>query len=120
MFAFPLRIGAIHVGVFLAYRTTSGPLTQQQVVDARVLADALTLMLLDPGRGEPNAAPLGDSIGLERLRVHQATGMVSVQLGVTLAEALVRLRAYAFAAGRSLDAVAADVVDRKLRLEERP
>ncbi|MGB0094384.1 MAG: ANTAR domain-containing protein [Solirubrobacteraceae bacterium] len=50
--------------------------------------------------------------------VHQATGMISVQLGVSMDEAFVRLRAHAFAAGRSLKAVAGDVVARRLRLEE--
>jgi hypothetical protein len=118
VFAFPLRIGAIHVGVLLAYRTSIGPLLPQQLVDARVLGDALTLRLLDPRDANPTA--LGDSLGSGRMRVHQATGMVSVQLGVSLAEALTRLRGYAFAAGRPLDAVATDVVAGTLRLGERP
>ena len=50
--------------------------------------------------------------------VHQATGMISLQLGVSMDEAFVRLRAHAFVAGRPLRAVAGDVVTRRLRLEE--
>jgi len=50
--------------------------------------------------------------------VHQATGMISVQLEVSLAEALVRLRAHAYANDRPLNEVAADVVARRLRLED--
>jgi hypothetical protein len=49
------------------------------------------------------------------LVVHQASGMVSVQLGVDVVEALVRIRAFAFAEGRLLGEVAAAVVRRELR-----
>ena len=49
--------------------------------------------------------------------VHQATGMVSAQLEVPIDEAFVRLRAHAFADGRSLRDVARDVVSRRLTLE---
>ena len=50
--------------------------------------------------------------------VHQASGMVSVQLGVGVGEALVRLRAHAYAAEQPLREVAADVVGRRLQLDE--
>ena len=118
-FAFPLGIGAIHVGVLVAYRTTPGPLTDQQLIDAWVFADAITLVLLNASALDPPTAPrwvLG-SAGLERARIHQATGMISVQLAVSLAEALVRLRAYAFSSERPIDDVAADVVAGRLRFD---
>jgi hypothetical protein len=47
--------------------------------------------------------------------VHQASGMVAAQLGVSVRDALVRLRAYGFGNDRSLSEVAREVVDRKLR-----
>ena len=53
-----------------------------------------------------------------RAEVHQASGMISVQLNVSLAEALVRLRAHAYAQERPIAEVAADVVARRLRFEE--
>jgi AmiR/NasT family two-component response regulator len=40
-----------------------------------------------------------------------------IQLGVTIEEAFLRLRAYAFAHDRRLPDVAADVVARRLRFE---
>lgn len=43
-----------------------------------------------------------------------------VQLGVTIAEALVRLRAFAYAEGRPLVEVARDVVGGRLRFDEVP
>jgi hypothetical protein len=42
--------------------------------------------------------------------------MTSAQLGVPMGEALVRLRAHAFADGRTVADVARDVVQRRLRL----
>ncbi len=47
--------------------------------------------------------------------VHNAAGMVSVQLGISVTEALIRLRAYAFSNDRLLTDVADDVVARRLR-----
>lgn len=45
-----------------------------------------------------------------------ASGMVAVQLAVPAAEGLDRLRAYSYAQGRSIAAVAADIVARRLSL----
>jgi len=45
--------------------------------------------------------------------------MVSVQLAVGVGEALVRLRARAFADGTQLTAIAADVIARRLCFAER-
>jgi hypothetical protein len=52
-----------------------------------------------------------------RFVVHQASGMVAAQIEVSVAEALIRLRAHAFANDRRLADVAADVVARRLRIE---
>ena len=49
-----------------------------------------------------------------RAEIHQATGMVLVQLGVSAIDALARLRAYAFVHQRLLIDVAHDVVARRL------
>ncbi len=49
--------------------------------------------------------------------VHQASGMVAVQLDSTIAQALIRLRGYAYANDRPLAEVAQDVTARRLRFE---
>jgi hypothetical protein len=49
--------------------------------------------------------------------VHQASGMVAVQLDVNVGEALIRLRAYAFGHDRPLAEVAKDIVARRLRFD---
>lgn len=60
----------------------------------------------------PQASPL------HRAAVHQATGMVSVQLDVSMEIALLRLRAHAYASERALGDVAQDVVARRLRFDD--
>lgn len=49
-----------------------------------------------------------------RAEVHQATGMVLTQLGLSATDALARLRAYAYVEQRLLSEVAHDVVTRRL------
>jgi hypothetical protein len=51
---------------------------------------------------------------LERIEVYQATGMVQIQLDVDAAEALIRIRGYAFAHDRSISDVAWSIVERRL------
>jgi hypothetical protein len=122
LFAFPLQAGAIRAGVLLLYRARPGPLTPRQLADALVFADIALQLLLDLSAGISGTAdyqPLSALSG-RRAEVYQATGMISVQLGVSLEEAFVRLRAHAFAAGAPLDDLAGDVVQRRLRFGPDP
>ena len=59
-----------------------------------------------------------DGLGRLGAEVHPATGMVAVQLGVSLAEAFVRMQGKAFADGRVIGEVAADVVANRLRFDD--
>lgn len=127
IFALPLQIGAIQVGSLGLYRDKPGPLTGLQFGDALILADAAAVVLLesqhpDGTAAAPGAGPGGQPPDLARHRaeIDQATGMVSAQLGVAIAEAFVRLRAYAYAQDRRLGDVARDIVARRLRLSPDP
>jgi hypothetical protein len=116
VFAFPLRIGAINVGALDMYRAGVGEMASVQLHAALVAADtaALALVHLDTARDETFA----DDVEIRssyQLQVHQATGVVQVQLGVTTEQAFLMLRARAFALGRPLVDVATDVVERRLR-----
>ena len=62
-------------------------------------------------------APGLEATGNFRFVVHEAAGMIAVQLAVPVPEALLRLRARAFSTGRVISDVAADVVARRLRFE---
>jgi hypothetical protein len=126
VFAFPLVVGAIRAGAMGLYRGEAGPLTDGQLGDLLILADAATVMLLgtgngfdgvDDGAGLDGQAP---DLALHRAEIDQATGMLSVQLGVPAAEAFARLRAYAYSQDRRLADVAGDVVARQLRLHRDP
>jgi hypothetical protein len=122
LFAFPMQAGAIRAGVLSLYRARPGPLTSRQLADALVFADIALQLLLDSYGGISGSAdyrPL-DGMSDSRAEVYQATGIISVQLGVSLEEAFVRLRAHAFAAGAPLDGVADDVVSHTLRFDHDP
>jgi hypothetical protein len=108
VFAFPLRVGAIRVGVLDLYRDRAGPLSTDELAEALSFADAATLLLLhaQASTAPSSAVPVLD----DRAEVHQATGVVSVQAAVSLAEALVLLRARAYADQRPLGDLARDVL----------
>lgn len=117
VFCFPMGIGAIRVGVLTAVRRTGGPLTTEQADDAMILASALTARCLGSGEPRPDSlAPEDSPHLLQHAVVHQATGMLSVQLSLPLPQALLRLRAHAYSSGRSITDISQDVVDRRLRL----
>lgn len=117
-FCFPMGIGAITVGVLTAVRHAPGPMSAQQADDATILASALTARCLGGDVPLPGSTLPADSPGhLQHAVVHQATGMLSVQLSLTLPQALLRLRAHAYGSGRSLTDTSQDVVDRRLRLD---
>lgn len=112
LFAFPLRMGRVNVGALDLYRGTTGELTHNQLAGALMAADAAAGSLVDLG-------PLADQGGDDHhMQVHQATGMVMVQMGVRSQDALVLLRARAYASGESLLEVAREVVARRLRFSK--
>ncbi len=115
VFAFPLRVGAIRVGVLDLYRDTPGRLTPPELIEALAFADAATVVVLNLHHDEHEDEMIRPIDG--RAVVHQATGMITIQLGTSLADALLRLRAHAYASGRTVSDIAADVVDRRLRFD---
>jgi hypothetical protein len=116
VFAFPLRVGAISVGVLDLYRDLPGELIADELVAALMAADAAALALLYLDVESSDAFNDDhDSRASYQLQVHQATGMVMAQTDVTIEEAFLMLRARAFAEGRPLAELAADVVARRVR-----
>jgi hypothetical protein len=124
VFALPLQVGAIRVGVLDLYRTTPGGLTPHELADALAFADTAGMLLLDTEAGaQPDTTDLAwqrDDPTAHQAHVHQATGMILVQLGVSAETAFARLRAYAYAHDRRLGDVARDVVERRLRFAPDP
>lgn len=116
--AFPLLMGGIRLGVMDVYRREPGHLGEQDVVDAMTYADVAVLVILHlhamDGSGPEQLGVLEDAFSAHP-QIHQATGMVSVQVGTDLRSALLLIRARAFAEGRTMQDVAADVISRTVR-----
>jgi hypothetical protein len=121
IFGFPLQVGAVRLGALNLYRDRLGPLTVDQHADALVMAGvAAKAVLAMQAQASPSELATGLQTGGNfQLVVHQASGMVSAQLDVSVGEALVRLRAHAFSTDRPLADVARDVVGRRLRFDAR-
>ncbi|MWA08259.1 ANTAR domain-containing protein [Streptomyces sp. BA2] len=122
VFALPLQIGAISPGVLDLYTQVPVRLNTEELADALAFADLATLVLLDARVDETGASPndgaakgQSEHLGGYRAEISQATGMLTVQLGVGIEEAFVRLRAHAYAHGRRLTGVSDDVVAGRLR-----
>lgn len=121
VFGFPLQVGAVRLGALNLYCDRPGPLTDDQHADALVMADvaaqAILVLQADAPPGKL-ASELEAGADFHHV-VHQASGMVAVQLQISVGQALIRLRAYAFGNDRPLTEVARDVVARRLRFDAR-
>ena len=122
VFSFPLREGSVRLGALDLSRDAPGALSREQQRDGEVMAGVVTRRLLAAQVGAP-AGLLGadlDDRRAFRSEVHQAAGMISEQLDLPATDALVLLRAAAYASERPIDDVARDVVSRRLRFDDHP
>jgi hypothetical protein len=112
VFAFPLHVGAARLAVLELYRAHPGPLTPAETGLAVTYADIGTGIFLDaqsttgPGRLDSGFEKALDY----RAEIAQAQGMVMVDFGTSIAEALVLLRAHAFTHDVKLIDLAREVV----------
>jgi len=119
VYALPLQVGAIKLGVLVLYGTEPVVLEGRGLASALLVADMVANQVLDLQAGiVSESLAWGLEVDDYRAVVHQATGMISVQLECGIGEALARLRGRAFASERPIDQVAADVVTGELRFDE--
>lgn len=111
VFAFPLQVGALSLGVLDVYAVRSGSLSDEEIAQALACARRATEILLDGAPG------LGDEID-HRAEIYQAQGMVMSARGIDAAEALARMRAHAFSHDQALHALALLIVARHQLLED--
>jgi hypothetical protein len=118
MFAFPLQLGGMRFGLLELFRRKPGSLPQAAVTDAALLASLATEAVLDDaaeaartGRQWPHPVDSYQDVNV-------AIGMVAAHLRISLDDALVRLRAYAFSRDRSVKEVADEVLARRVPLDE--
>jgi hypothetical protein len=117
VFSFPLQVGAARSGAITAYRSHPGPLADDLYADALVLAAVITRAILGLQASQSDgelAAALSDG-EVDGAEIHQAAGMISVQIHVAIGDALSLLRARAFAEQTTTRALAVDVVSRRIR-----
>lgn len=118
VFAVPMQIGAARLGVLEVFRTRTGALSRDELGWTFTYAAQAVSILLDAHQQAAKQPDGLDSAFEHRAAVLHAQGMVMVQLRVTLTEALIRIRAHAFAEDRPIVEVAEDIVARRLRLDQ--
>ncbi|MFD6173783.1 GAF and ANTAR domain-containing protein [Streptomyces coeruleorubidus] len=121
VFSLPLAGAGNPLGTLDLYREAPGSLSADHLRTAMLVADAVTLAVIALEHASPD--PEGVVTWLagaesDREEVHHATGMIMMQLGVSAEEALLRLRARAFAQGRTAIEVARAIVDRSMDLRD--
>ena len=120
----PVVVAGEYVGALDLFRARPGHLGGDHLAGAIVAAELAGIPLLDlldadmqAAVNDPGSNAWAELNALSRAEVSQATGMLVAQLGIEPAEALLRLRAHAYATGRAATDVARDILERRLRLE---
>lgn len=115
--AVPMLVGTSRIGLFGLYSCRPTELRAEQRAEVVAFAEVAMGLVLDRGRRTPCDVDRwqSDERGRRRAEVHQATGIVAAQLGISVTESLARLRAYAYVQGRPLVDIARDIVTRRLR-----
>jgi hypothetical protein len=119
VFGYEVRFGAIRFGALSLFRESSGPLTGTQVSDGYLMASVIARSVLTQQAGvtyESLSGEIGVTSTLD-FSVHQAAGMVAIQGFMSVRDALVTLRAHAFASNCQLSDLAERVVSRETRFE---
>lgn len=109
MFSFPRLTGAVQLGSLDAYRDTTGPLSEQEHSDALLLAEVTAQALPDDVSSHGAEAALCQADLHDP--VHEATGMIAAQFGVSITVALLRLRAHAYTHGLLITDVAHQITN---------
>lgn len=120
IYAYPLVTNDARIGVLTLYQQREGELSPDQHEDSVAVAAIVAETLLSLQRAAPTgtlAAGLDEAVAY-RAEIYQASGMIAIQLQIPATEALLRIRAYAFANDQTLSAVAAEIVARRLRLDD--
>ncbi|MET8766635.1 GAF and ANTAR domain-containing protein [Streptomyces sp. NPDC004658] len=125
VFSLPLGVGGAAIGTLDLYSEQAGGLAEPDLRVALWVRDAVTLALMNLQAGRHGCGGTEEDIEREvacwvaaseagHTEVYQAVGMVMVQLDVDPEQALDRLRARAYADGRTVSQVAREVLTRRL------
>jgi hypothetical protein len=112
--AIPVPMGSDVLGVLTAYRSGADHPEPEAALTAHLAAAVGAALLRDPDLAGPPGEFAGTWAG--RAEVHQATGFLVAQLGLSPDDALALLRACAYADDLTVPDVARQVIDRTLDL----
>jgi hypothetical protein len=125
VYAMPVIVGGEYSGALDLFQTQPGGLSTEQLEGAFVAADLAGIPVLDllsedlqAAVADPESDAWAELTALSRAEVSQATGMIMAQLNIGPAEALVRLRAHAYATGNTATDVAREILAHRLRLSD--
>ncbi|MBW4079747.1 MAG: ANTAR domain-containing protein, partial [Acidobacteria bacterium] len=106
-------------GALSLYRDRTGPLSEEQSSSAYLMASVIGRAVLVMQAGAPLSAIADELQGQSTFdfTVHQASGMLSVQTKLSVKDALVMLRAHAFAVNMSPTELAQRIIDRETRFD---
>ncbi|MBK4347025.1 GAF and ANTAR domain-containing protein [Lacisediminihabitans changchengi] len=113
IFAFPLSVGGVDIGAVDLYSSTAQQLSDNQITRVSVLAELASWQVLRRLLNDSHDDSESGS-RYSRHEVHQATGMVLVQLDIAADDAMLLLRAHAFSSAKTVREIANDVVERRL------
>lgn len=119
VFAIPMRLGSIEIGAVDLYHQRVAELDEDAVDDAIALTDAAARQVLRralAGVEDPGSGMEGNRYS--RREVYQASGMLAAQTGAGANDALLLLRAHAYAAGRPVRDLAADIIARTINFTD--
>ncbi|MEQ4207021.1 GAF and ANTAR domain-containing protein [Actinopolymorpha sp. B9G3] len=116
--ALPLSSDGNRVGVLQLYRTTPRLVDPDELHDAAMCAELALVSILGHAGGPEDVGSSLAAVRLgERAEVYQATGMVAEFLGISLDDALARVKFHAFSHEQSIGYVAHEIVAGQFMLE---
>jgi hypothetical protein len=114
LYAVPMRPGPSVIGVLTVHQDATTDLPDH--AEAQFLADAIGAALIKESPSSDSQLHSGP--WSTRAEIHQATGMVVVQLRVGTDDAIALMRAHAFSHNITLHEVAHEITSRRLRFSD--
>jgi hypothetical protein len=112
VYSVPLQLGAMRFGVLTFYADQARTMGAPELTHCLIFGEVATELLLEGSAAGPVDGGRGLVQALHfRSEIYQAQGMVMVALGVSLVDALSRMRAHAFTLGLGLDELAVGILD---------
>ncbi len=117
LFAFPLSLGPLRIGAIDLYTSRPSQLSDLNIRRTSDLATIVSRLVLSRAIRLSQSDSEGEADTrkqFSRREVHQATGMVLSQLGISALDARLVIQGHAFAVGRSMQEISEEIIDRRL------